>query len=115
MAGDVEPFMRAAAIGEVAAQRLAAVEAVAVDAAIGISGSGSVTIISARAEAIGTSMPSMAGEPAGLRAGGDDEMVAADQRRARSRRRSTLPPAVRKPATGVCCRMRPPWSCIAQA
>ena len=55
---DVQPLMRAAAIGEVAAQRLTAIQPVAVHAAIGISGSGSVTIISARAATIGTRTPS---------------------------------------------------------
>ena len=81
---------------------------------MGIRGSASVTIISARAGVTGTSVPSIA----------DRTPVcgpAASTTRSQATSPApvftavTLPPAISKPVTGVFCRMRPPRSRNAQA
>src|SRR6202022_3533106 len=73
-----EPFMRAAAIDEVAAQRLPAIEAVAVDAAIAQQRQGLGDDDLGAGDCERQVDAQHGGEMRGLRPGGDDQLIAAE-------------------------------------
>ena len=81
----------------------------------GISGTGSVTIISARAGTIGIVDPQHRREAGGLRARRDHQMVAAEQCRDRFARPHLSVPASRTRSRWYAASPRPPRSLIAQA